>query len=378
MTAGIYIHIPFCASKCHYCSFFSVPHRDNAVQIDRYFKALEEEIKLFAKKHTGVTISSIYIGGGTPSVVDKKHIAAVLKVCFLEFDTAEDIECTLEANPATMSIEKIREYINAGVNRLSIGAQSFSDNALTFLGRTHKAQDISSSVDMCRDEGLKNISIDLMFGYKGQTLKSWEKDIDKVRSMNINHVSLYDLSVEEGSQFFRRKDKDELVLSDSVYLKMYDLIADSLGQDFYHYEISNFAKTPDDVSRHNMLYWGNRDYLGFGAGAFSYFLGERWSNVRDISLYSNKLEKGIFPISDSEKLSPDKMQKETFVLNLRRLKEGASLKHLEKQTGLLFDAEFKRDLDKLVLDKLLIKNGNSYFLTKKGISLFNQVAVTLI
>lgn len=378
MATGIYIHIPFCISKCHYCSFFSVPFDNDSQQVCDYFNALVREIKLTASRNKGVKISSIYIGGGTPSVVSEEQISSVLETCLSSFVVAGDVECTIEANPATITPLKISAYRKAGVNRISIGAQSFSDNALTFLGRTHKAADIFSSVEICRQQGLENISVDLMFGYKGQTLAAWEHDIGKVRQLDVGHVSLYDLSVEEGSRFFQRKDRDELVLDDSVYLKMYDAVADSLARDYCHYEISNFAKTPEYISKHNMLYWGNSDYLGFGAGAFSYFGGKRWSDVRDIKAYCDKLEKEVMPVSDIETLSPAKRIKETFVLNLRRLQEGASLKYLENQSGVFFDMDFKKSLEQLLADKMLREADNSYFLTRKGIALFNQVAITLI
>lgn len=377
MTKGIYIHIPFCVSKCNYCSFFSIEVDKDSILPEKYIPAVCKEIDLKTAK-SDAAVKSIYIGGGTPGIIDPELIAMLLEKCFAGLDIASDYECTIEVNPGTVTPDKVKAYRAAGVNRVSVGGQSFNDKFLQFLGRKHKASDIVKAVDVCQKNGLDNISLDLMFGYSGQTVADWENDMHKALALDLKHISLYDLSVEEGSRFFEEDQESGLVLEDNVYLEMYSKAVEVIGSKYLHYEISNFAISEEYVSLHNMLYWGNLSYIGVGAGAFSYEKEVRSSNITDVSHYIKLLEREESVISEQEKLLPTKRLKETFVLNLRRLRQGASLIEAEEFCNSSFSEDFRIKLQGLVQDGLLSSKKDTFFLTSRGIALFNQVAVTLI
>lgn len=375
---GVYIHIPFCEVKCNYCSFFSVVlGKDDQIR-KKYVKALLGEMELLASAAEDKTVQSIYIGGGTPSILPASDIVSIMEKCFALFDVVSDAECTIEINPATVDAQKIKAYRDCGINRVSIGSQSFFDKSLKFLGRPHNREDIFNAVDICRKADIKNISLDLMFAYKGQTVSEWKQDIKTAVEIEPQHISLYDLSVEEGCRFFDRKDKDLLVLGEDEYLKMYDAVVDMIGSKYIHYEISNFALKKENISRHNMLYWGNLDYFGIGAGAFFYRNGFRGVNEKDLLTYCDKVKKGIMPVAEQEKLDRNSKLKETFVLNLRRLCQGASFADFGEDDLSFFDAAFEDKLKVLKKENMLEEKEGVWFLTRKGIVLFNQVAVMLI
>lgn len=377
MVKGIYIHIPFCTTKCNYCSFFSVELKKNTLLPQKYIPAICNEIELKAENFQE-ELTSIYIGGGTPGAIDAKLIAQIVKQCFAKLNISSNYECTIEVNPQTVTTEKIQTYKEAGINRISIGGQSFNERSLAFLGRGHKASDIIRAINICQNGGIENISLDLMFAYKGQTLQIWEEDMRKALSLGVKHISLYDLSIEEGSRFFEEDSKRPLVLSENSYLKMYEMATENIGKKYLHYEISNFAIDSEHVSAHNMLYWGNLSYIGVGAGAFSYENGVRSSNLNDIKGYIRSLSNGKLAIADKEKLSLEKKLRETFVLNLRRLKKGASVSDTQNFCQAYFLPDFQGKLQSLVNEGLLSMDDDTFFLTKRGIVLFNQVAVSLI
>jgi oxygen-independent coproporphyrinogen-3 oxidase len=277
-SKGIYIHIPFCVSKCIYCDFTSYPSCSQTEQ-QRYFDALKREASLAAVTHEA---DSIFIGGGTPSSVDAAYIADVLAV----IPKRDDAEITIECNPATLTAEKLSVYRNAGINRLSIGVQSFNDDELRFLGRIHTASEAEEAFKMARQAGFDNINTDLIFGFPGQTLESWRATLDRAMELEPEHISFYSLQIEEGTPLYEmfRHDKVEQ-LTDDVNRKMYHTAADILKANGYvHYEISNAAK-PGRECRHNIKYWSMAPYIGLGAAAHSFDGCRRFFNPDELDKY---------------------------------------------------------------------------------------------
>ncbi|MBR5516491.1 MAG: radical SAM family heme chaperone HemW [Firmicutes bacterium] len=286
MAAGIYIHIPFCLRKCYYCDFFSKAVDDKDLR-EQYAMALVQEINFYGKKYgKGFSADSIFFGGGTPSLMEPKLINSIISALKKNFDIAEDAEITMECNPATVDSKKLSGYRKAGVNRISIGAQSFDEKVLENIGRLHKVEDIKKTVKMAHKVGIKNINLDLMFAVPGLTVMGWRKTVKKALSLRPEHISFYSLEIAEdtvfGHQYKMGKLKETPIFIDR---KMYhDAIKIMKKRGFEHYEISNMA-LPGKESRHNKKYWQFEDYLGLGASAHSFIKGVRYSNVSSIEEY---------------------------------------------------------------------------------------------
>lgn len=313
----IYVHIPFCVKKCAYCDFYS--HPADEVRMDAYFHMLTEEISLYP--YTGREVSSVFFGGGTPSIVKAERISGLLQKLRQEYRIREDAEITIEMNPGTVTAEKLRIYRNAGINRLSIGLQSASDQMLKRLGRIHTFRDFSDTFRMARAEGFQNISLDLISGLPQETPAAFEESLKKALSFEPEHISVYALIIEENTPFYelygpsgseRTLLPDEDTERESVYLA--ERILKSAGYD--KYEISNYAK-PGFESRHNLGYWTGVPYLGFGAAAASCINGMRFRNASNDDYLS-------FPYEECEVLSKEDQMSEMMILGLRLVK-GVSL-----------------------------------------------------
>jgi len=320
---SLYIHIPFCKSKCKYCDFNSYPQDP----FPEYFDSLIDEISFFAESITG-QIQSIYIGGGTPSLISPEMISRILSHIFNYFDVIRDAEITIEVNPESISEEKVRGYIESGVNRISTGIQSFNEKYLRILGRAGTNQDNIRALKILRSAGPKNISIDLMFGLPGQSVPEWLEDLKKLMDFEPQHISSYMLTPPETIVEKRLPSEEtitEMFLTGAEYLK-------SMG--WRHYEISNFAKKGYE-SRHNLNYWNWGEYLGFGAGAHSFIktgetdnlFGIRWWNIKSPSLYTKSGEKGR--VSGYEYIDREKALEELVMLGLRK-QEGLDLQQLQR------------------------------------------------
>ena len=301
---GIYIHIPFCTQKCNYCGFLSGPA--TAKEQDAYINALVREIGLVAdlpftggEWRTSPRIDSVFIGGGTPSLLDASDIGRILAAVRARYDVAEDAEITIEANPASLTADKLSGYRAAGVNRLSMGVQSFDDNVLRILGRIHTAEDAVRDFALARDAGFDNIHLDLMFGIPGTDVNGTMASLRQAVSLGPEHISYYGLQLEEGTRFWAdfqagrlneipEETDREMYHRGRMYLK---------DQGYVHYEISNFAK-PGFQSRHNSKYWGMADYYGFGLGASSYIRGTRVVNTGDMADYLRLVSAGRLPQAD--------------------------------------------------------------------------------
>ena len=384
---GIYIHIPFCKQKCKYCDFVSFKCVEE--QADRYFKCLEmeinekiKELKNEIKKDSvggsyfdDIEVDTIYIGGGTPSIVNEGFIENTLKLLLSNFNVSKKAEITIEVNPGTVNKEKLKKYLDVGINRLSIGLQSTSDDLLKMLGRIHTYKDFEEVYDMARETGFNNINVDLMIGLPNQTMEDVEDSLSKIIEKSPEHISVYSLIVEEGTQMCDLIDNGKLKLpSEDLERNMYWMVKKTLENNGYnHYEISNFAKESHE-SKHNMNCWKQHEYLGFGLAAHSYFDGIRYSNIDNLKQYIQNWEdnESVYNIVFHEKQSKDEMMKEFMLLGLRKI-SGVSVSEFKQKFVDNPLYIFRNELKKLVEEELVEVEDDSIRLTDKGIDLANQI-----
>lgn len=368
MNKGLYIHFPFCRKKCNYCDFYSLA---DSSRKGEYIDALCREIKAYK----GVSVDTVYFGGGTPSLMSGSELEKLLDAVYSSFDVDKNAEITLEANPMSVNEgEKLKAFKSAGINRLSLGVQSFSDTELKELGRGHTAQDAVDTVKRAQEAGFDNISIDLMFALPRQTLDSFNKGLDTALSLGVQHISTYALSIEDKTVFgVKQRRGENLFLPDEdVEAEMYFSACERLSQaSFEHYEISNFAKK-GFRSRHNMKYWQAEEYIGIGASAHSYFEGVRYSMPSDISAFCNEARR-----LDSYTNTPEDRAEEFIFLSLR-LSDGLSLQRLEKEYGVRITHQFEITAKELVEAGLCKYDNGVLSLTHKGFFVSNSVIVKIL
>lgn len=371
--AGLYIHIPFCASRCIYCGFYSTTRAD--VQ-DKYVDALCSEMKLRAKVDGCANqISTIYLGGGTPSQLSRRNLERIFSNIYNVYDVAQDAEITMECNPDDVSPNLLT---NLPINRVSMGIQTFSDERLRFLHRRHSASQAIEAVDTLRKSGINNISIDLMFGFPGESLTDWTSDINKALELKPEHISAYSLMYEEGTALGRMLENGEVSeIDEELSLKMYEVLIDMLTSAGYdHYEISNFAKQKSDGtsfrSRHNSSYWHDIPYIGIGAAAHSYIGGNRSWNVANLSEYINSISNGKQPL-EIEYIDDD-THYDDIITTALRTKEGIDISELKPkyQKYLLTEAE------RYIQQGLLIIKENHLSLTRKGLFISDMIMSELM
>ena len=385
---GMYVHIPFCKQKCNYCDFVSYCNKDYL--IEEYMKWLILELKEATggielgreyKADEPVEISTIYIGGGTPSYIPSKYIKEMVKTIRKEYPLINrDIETTIEVNPGTVNNEKLQDYFTAGINRLSIGMQAMQNKLLHTLGRIHTVEDFLQTYHIARKIGFSNINIDIMFGLPDQTMADLEETIRKGIELQPEHISLYSLSIEEGTKFDVMEKEGKLNLpSEELERRMYWKAKEILEEAGYvHYEISNFAKE-GFFSQHNMDCWNQKEYMGFGVSAHSYTDGMRFSNIESVEEYiennENEMEENneIF----HEEQTKQSMMKEYMMLGLRKL-EGISkeafFKKFEEDLFILF----QKEIGKLEEKELVEIQEENVRLTKKGLDFANVVFAEFI
>lgn len=311
---GLYVHIPFCRTKCPYCGFFS---STSLSEIPRWLRALREETLLY--RGAFAPFDSLYLGGGTPSVLPEGALAALMESLHDRFPFAPDLEITLEANPDDVTRCKISLLRDLGVNRLSMGVQSFDERELTRLGRRHSARQAEEALDLVRCAGFDNIGIDLMFGLEGQTVAGWLNTLERAVRFGPEHLSCYQLTVDEGTPFAGEVAEGRLrIPGEARQRALFLATSDFLEQRGYiHYEISNFAKGSARFSRHNCKYWRHVPYLGIGPSAHSFLKGGRWWNVRSLDDYCSVALSGRRPVEEMEELDDDQMLLESLFLGFR-------------------------------------------------------------
>ncbi len=374
---GLYIHIPFCISKCPYCDFFSIVTHDDKLK-RRYISALIKETEIYGQKIKDVELISIYIGGGTPTILEGKQLKEILSALNNNFSIADDAEITIEANPGTIDGDKIKTLFRAGVNRISLGGQSFDDRTLKKIGRIHNKKDIIDTFQLARYEGFKNINIDIMFGLPGQSKKEFEKTLKELITLKPEHISLYALTIERDTALYELVEtgKTRLPSDDfcnELFLNSIKLFADN---GYEHYEISNFA-LPGKRCNHNVLYWKNKSYLGIGAGATSYIDNKRYKNYQELNHYIYLLKNGILPIGYQEVLPLKEKMAETIILQLRMI-EGLDKNGFSEQFKVPVEIVFYTPIKALKEQGLLAENETNLFLTKKGILFANNVFIEFL
>ena len=372
MELGLYLHFPYCISKCPYCDFNSYQLKENN-QISSYISALYQEIATYSQKLKKSYIKTIYLGGGTPTILSGTQIFNILEFCKENFMVDKDAEITIEANPGTVDGEKIKLLIDSGINRLSLGAQSFNNMFLKKLGRIHNTQEIIDSYYLAREAGFKNINIDIMFALPDQTTEDLQVTLKKAVSLKSDHLSLYNLTIKPGTEYYNEYKRGKLKLpTEDEEFDMYNWAINYLEDNgFEHYEIANFAH-PHKRSEHNLIYWQNKPYLGAGAGAYSFIRGYRYMNYEEPARYIKEVTSGKSPIDDGEKLSLRKRMIETIILGLRT-KGGVSYKKFKTRFKVDINNTFHKQIKKLVNLGLLQRDDNRIKLTRKGIFLANTV-----
>ena len=375
---GIYIHIPFCKQKCYYCDFISFVNKE--CYIEKYVQTLKNEIDSYDLSKYNIT--TIYIGGGTPSVVPSKEIGNILdkiKEKIKKNSTKwEDIEITIEVNPGTVDKQKLQDYIRFGINRLSIGLQSTNNKLLKEIGRIHTFEEFLTTYKLAKEVGFKNINIDLMIGLPNQRIEDIKESLNKIIKLNPTHISIYSLIVEEGTKIKKLLDNNKLKLPDEeLERQMYWYVKNTLElHEYNHYEISNFAKEKKE-SKHNMNCWEQKEYIGLGCAAYSYLNDIRYGNTISIEKYINikdfKNQKEIeeIRIIDEMQNLEDK-EKEYMLLGLRKIK-GVSIQKFKEKYIKNPIYLFKKELEKLVNEDLLVIDGDYIRLTNKGLDLANIV-----
>ncbi|MDD5014475.1 MAG: radical SAM family heme chaperone HemW [Atribacterota bacterium] len=372
MELGLYLHFPFCISKCPYCDFNSYQlEKDN--QISSYISALYREITTYSQKLKKSSISTIYLGGGTPTILSGVQIYNILEFCKDKFIIDKNAEITIEANPGTLDAEKIKLLIESGINRLSLGAQSFNNLFLEKLGRIHNTQDIIDSYYLAREMGFNNINLDIMFALPDQTTDDLKVTLKKAVSLKSDHLSLYNLTIHPETEYYKKYKKGQLKLpTEDEEFNMYHWAINFLEENgFEHYEIANFAR-PHKRSIHNLIYWQNQPYLGIGAGAYSFLKGYRYTNFKDPAKYIKEIMSDKLPIDQGEKITLRKRMIETIILGLRT-KDGVSYKKFKTRFKVDMNNVFHKQINKLINLQLLLKDDCKIKLTKKGIFLANIV-----
>ena len=371
MEYGVYIHIPFCRQKCSYCDFSSIAGHE--ADMEKYTDALCRE--LAAKGETLSSLgnaSTIYIGGGTPTALPVPLLARVIQTVQAVVPTTENLEFTVEANPGTVTLETMTMLSTLGVNRVSIGAQVFDDAILKRIGRIHTSQDIRDAVRWARAALIVDVSVDLMYGLPGQTMDILKWSVGSSMDLAVTHISVYGLTVEDGTPFAREKAAGTLNLpTEEVEEEMYDYLAETLPKfGFRRYEISNYARH-DFVCRHNLGYWQDRPYFGFGAAAHSYHNGKRTANTKDVGAYIKAVERGESPAHTEETVTREKHIEEFCFLALRTAK-GIDRQKFAETFGCEVESIYQKTVDNLKAKQYLEETPTHFRLTPLGMKFGNQ------
>lgn len=393
---GLYLHIPFCNSKCAYCDFYSIPSAGEEF-MRRYSDALILQMEDYSKAAKGYKIDSIFVGGGTPTVLPVKCMSNIIDAVYRNFDVDHKAEFTMESNPATVSLATLSKYRRAGVNRLSIGLQSADDSELRQLSRIHNRTEFEAAYASARKAGFDNINIDIMYGIPLQTSDSFNSTLNYVTSLDPEHISMYGLKIEEGTPFYKNRDTLTLPDEDTEAEMYFDGISHLQAKGYNHYEISNFAR-PGFECRHNLKYWNCREYLGLGPAAHSYFADHRFSFKRDMGLYVDTLEtnaeNGITDNDGSKLLDFEEYQRTVltdemytispkerigeYIMLRLRLTEGISAYDFKKNFGIDFDNAYGKRLGIYVDNGFMRHEYGRYFFTPKGMYVSNYILSSIL
>lgn len=360
MVKCVYIHIPFCEKKCHYCSFCSFPLLSYK---EKYLNALEKEINFYYKNET---LKTLYIGGGTPSLLEYEDIKKIIDHFKIDCNT----EITIEANPNSITKEKIKYYKDLQINRLSIGVQSFDDETLKTIGRKHTKKDIYNAINWLKDCNFDNFNIDLIYGLPNQTIETWKKTIDEAVKINPAHISCYGLKIEEGTYFDKFPPKN--LPDDTKQAEMYEILIEKLKNKYIHYEFSNFAKEKKYISKHNSSYWKRKNYYGFGLSASGFIENKRYTNTFNLKKYiENPIEKKFDILTKQNEIE------EEIFLNLRLL-EGINFEEINNKYKIDIYKKYEKLFKKFINQGLMEKTNKGIRLTIKGILISNEILCEFI
>jgi len=369
-AAGLYVHIPFCSSRCSYCDFATGLYQGELAEA--YVRAVIQEIR--SSHHAGHKVDTIYFGGGTPSLLEPAQLDRILSTLFEHFEIDATPEITLEINPGSVTSEKLREFRRLGINRASFGAQTFDDAELAKLGRSHTSADTLRTFADLRSSGFANVSFDLIAGLPGQTLAGWQRNIKQALELQPEHLSFYLLEVHSGTPLAEHIRRGlQPVPDDDLAGVMYRWMLDKASEAGYeHYEISNLCR-PDFHSRHNIKYWIAEPYYGFGCSAHSYDgHARRWSNQRDVMKYIEIVESGMSPVVEEQQLSQAEVRSEALFLGMR-LMRGINVRRYHELYGVDLRDKHGEDLDRFCKAGLLEFDGDLIRLTRTGALLSNEV-----
>jgi len=328
-SPGLYVHVPFCKTKCPYCDFYSIT---SGTPAERWLGALAGEAAL----HRDIfgAFDTLYVGGGTPSLLNESETGRLFDILTGTFDCAAGSEITIEANPDDVTSRALAAWRELGVNRVSLGVQSFDDGVLRFLRRRHDAIRAQAALALLRETGFANIGIDLMYGFEGQSLDLWRRTLERALEYRPEHISCYQMTIERSTEFGAMLASGSLAAIDEETQRTFFMETSAIltGHGYIHYEVSNFAREEGLLSRHNRKYWSRLPYLGLGPSAHSFRDGKRWWNVRSVESYCDLLERGESPVDDSETLGDDEIALETLALGFRT-RDGAALETLRRYQG---------------------------------------------
>lgn len=379
--AGLYVHIPFCDHKCIYCDFYSIIKDDNKTI---YLNNLLNEINHFSSIYsTSHQFKTIYFGGGTPSLMEPEYLGRIITHLKSKFQISEDAEITMETNPGTVSFEKLKRFREQGINRISIGIQSFDKKDLKFLTRIHTGEAAVKTVNDAYEAGFRDISIDLIFNLPGQTKRKWKKNLEIATSLPITHISAYSLILEKGTILNKMVLKGEVEMQDvEIDSQLYEITMDFLAEKgFEHYEVSNYCK-PGFECKHNQIYWDCQNYLSFGTSAHSYMDGRRWWNFSALTIYNTAVMNKNHAIAGSEELAENDLYEEYIMLGLRS--RGLKFKRGEKDTllpGIGSEAwylERKQIINQLVVAGKMVIDDDMLKLTRNGFLVCDEIVERLL
>lgn len=366
-----YLHIPFCEQLCYYCDFNKVFLEDQPV--DEYIQAMLSEMDLMNEYYPQQQLETLYIGGGTPTSLSAKQLDVLLDGVFQRYQLSTNAEFTVEANPGDLTVDKMHVLENYGVNRLSMGVQSFDDRLLKKIGRKHSAEEVYQTMKIIEKSSIDNVTIDLMYALPGQTVKMFLDSVDQALALSLPHLSMYALILENKTMFANLARRGQLLLpTDDEEVAMFELAKERLAKaGLFQYEISNFAKKGFE-SQHNLMYWNNEHYFGFGAGASGYLGHWRYRNQGPIQHYMAAIREGKLPLLEEEHLTEDNQMEEHLFLGLRKM-EGVTYQGFQNQFQQSLLSVYGEEIEGLVQRGLLLKDENGIRLNDKGILFGNDV-----
>ncbi|MFW6011755.1 MAG: radical SAM family heme chaperone HemW [Desulfosalsimonas sp.] len=375
MTWGLYVHVPFCVRKCPYCDFYSI---EDISRKDAYKYALIREIRMRAYSAPHASFDTVYLGGGTPTTLEPLDVEHILDALRLNFSILPNPEITIEANPGTVTKNSLKAFKSAGVNRINIGAQSFNDENLTFLGRIHSSSQAAESLHAGQKAGFENIGLDLIYSIPDQNKGSWQKDLTAATAFSPSHISCYMLTLEPGTKMYADMEAGRFSIpsEDRVSAMFIQASKFLASRGYEHYEISNFSSSGQTRSQHNQKYWQNIPYMGFGPSAHSYIEPERFWNTKTLESYISLLVSGIIPTRETEHLSPSQLMLEAVYLGLRR-SEGINITEFENRFKTDFKNIFAPTLDRFTDSGHMLLDTTTCRLTLQGMLYLDTIAEQL-